>query len=107
MPLITFLILAYFFPDTADRPGKDGLSHPDSDLHHHRTGNVRKIQNRGDRRGRKSTYRYFFFNKTGGVLTWKTENNSFEASAKSKPAAVTVVDNNGCTKKIELKESVK
>ena len=106
MPLITFLLLAYFFPDTADRPGKEDC--PNLTV----TYTIEQVTTDKSKivvtaEGGKAPYRYFFFNKTGGVLTWKTENNSFEGSAKSKPVAVTVVDNNGCTKKIELKESVK
>jgi hypothetical protein len=106
MPLITFLILAYFFPDTAgSRPVKEDC--PDITV----TYTIEKVTDQTSKivvkaQGGKAPYHYFFLNKKGGVLTWKTENNSYEASAKSMPASFTVVDNEGCTKKIVLKESV-
>jgi len=106
MPLITFLFLAYFFPDTADRHVTEDCSNLEV------TYTVEKVDSGKSKvvvtvKGGKQPYRYFFFNKTGAVLTWELQNNYYLSDKNSLPKSFKVLDAEGCIKTIELNESVK
>jgi hypothetical protein len=106
MPLITFLFLAYFFPETTGRHVTEDCQNLEV------TYTVEKLAAEKSKvvvtvKGGKQPYRYFFFNKTSGLLTWELQNNYYIGDKNSLPKSFKVLDAEGCIKTVELNESVK